>query len=170
MAEMLSSVSTDPVPGASDDDESPVAFGVDLRLTRTEDGGRRIPILFDVPYRYRPNWGLPSWRSGEQTGAPVLCASVAEAEPGLSVRVVIIPMFPSFWRDVQVGDELRMYEGLRLCGLGAVLWAEPTRMPLPEQDEARFCSSVHEGAGGSRGAARSDSDQTPKRQIRGLAD
>ena len=122
-------------------DERWLAIGLDLRLLTTGEGGRRTPVRLDIPFQYRPNWGLVGMPDREQVGAPVFCASSVEVTPGSSARAVIIPLFEGSlpqWRSVRVGDELRMYEGSRICGLGAVQWVEPARLPLPPDDDARF--------------------------------
>ncbi len=125
--------------------ESTYAYGVLLRLTTTAQGGRQTPLLGgagrDARFQYRPNWGLPQMSAPEQTGAPVLAFSKANIHPGDEVRVVIVPPYPqmvSEWKQVAIGDVLPMYEGLRICGYGRVLWRRDTQLPVPEQDEERF--------------------------------
>jgi hypothetical protein len=122
-------------------DEPWLAVGVDLRLIPTAEGGRRTPVLLDEPLRYRPNWGLAGMTGLDQVGGPVLCSSAAQVAPGESARVVIIPLAEQslpLWRQVHDGDELRMFEGPRVCGLARVQWTEKTRRPVPEADHARY--------------------------------
>jgi hypothetical protein len=105
-------------------------------------------VLLTEPLRYRPNWGLPSMTGMEQAGAPVLCSSASQIAPGGQARVVIIPLSDHalpLWRQVRVGDELRMFEGTRICGHATVLWATPTRRPLPAGDRARLRDWVSSG-------------------------
>ena len=70
-----------------------VAFGIDLRLTTTAEGGRRTPLLGgwdrDQRFNYRPNWGLPTMTLPEQTGAPVFAFSRRNIAPGETCRAVI---------------------------------------------------------------------------------
>lgn len=121
------------------------AFGVLLRLTSSDAGGRQTSLPGgdgpEVRFRYRPNWGLPGMTPPDQTGAPVLAFSRSDVAPGDEVRVVIVPPFPEMvplWAEVQPGTELPMYEGVRVCGVGRVLWRTTTEWPLPEADEERF--------------------------------
>ncbi|WP_024288941.1 hypothetical protein [Cellulomonas sp. KRMCY2] len=125
--------------------ESTFAFGVLLRLTKTEQGGRRTPLLGgarrDAKVQYRPNWGLPQMAAPDQTGAPVLAFSKEDIHPGDEVRVVIVPPLPqtvSEWSHVAIGDVLPMYEGPRVCGHGRVLLRRDTYLPVPDQDDERF--------------------------------
>lgn len=127
------------------------AFGIDLHLTSTEDGGRLTPLLGGVraEYRlnYRPNWGLPGMTPPEQTGAPVLGFSRENIAPGESVKAVIVAMFSEevpLWTSVTEGTELPMYEGSRVCGRGRVLWRAATEWPLPEGDSAHFVNWLSE--------------------------
>ncbi|MBX9246400.1 hypothetical protein ICW40_16520 [Actinotalea ferrariae] len=125
--------------------ERTYAFGVLLRLTTTAGGGRQTPILRGsdrgARWAYRPNWGLPQMTAPEQTGAPVLAFSKDKVFPGDEVRAVIVPPFPQMvaaWSCVAIGDELPMYEGLRTCGHGRVLWRRDTVLPIPDHDRERF--------------------------------
>jgi hypothetical protein len=127
------------LPGAAGDPW--LALGLELRLVTTADGGRQTPVLLAEPLRYRPNWGLPGMTGAEQAGAPVLCSSASQIAPGGQALVVIIPLSDHAlprWRQVRDGDELRMFEGARICGHATVLWAAPTRRPLPAGDRKRF--------------------------------
>jgi hypothetical protein len=78
----------------------------------------------------------------EQTGAPVLAFSRPEVLPGERALAVIMPVFPAItprWRrEVVPGVILPMYEGSRVCGHGRVIWVGETRLPLADEDEARF--------------------------------
>ena len=119
-----------------------VALGISLYVVRTAEGGRNTPLLggFAVKdrFRYRPNWGLPGWADGGQTGAPVLGFSRQDIQLGETVRAVIVPVFfegvPA-WRGVAPGDELRMYEGPRVCGRGTVVWVKPSTWPMQEEED-----------------------------------
>jgi hypothetical protein len=79
------------VPADDNPSEHWLAIGLDLTLVPTAQGGRRTPVLFAEPLRYRPNWGLPGMTGTDQTGAPVLCSSASPLAPGDSARAVIIP-------------------------------------------------------------------------------
>ena len=121
------------------------AFGLLLRLTSTEAGGRNTALLGgsgrQVRFRYRPNWGLPGMTASEQCGAPVLGFSRENIEPGGGVRAVILPLNPStlpLWAAVEPGMRLALYEGLRICGIGQVLWRRGCVSPLALDDETRF--------------------------------
>ena len=87
----------------------------------------------------------------DQTGAPVLAFSRSDVAPGEEVSVVIVPPFPEMvplWAEVEPGTELPMYEGVRVCGVGRVLWRSPTELPLPEADEQRFLAWLTAPHGG----------------------
>lgn len=121
------------------------ALGIDLLLLR--DGGRQSPLLggnaVENRFTYRPNWGLPGWPSGEQTAAPVLGFSRENIRPGESTLAVIVPLFLEHvpgWSDVRPGDELRMYEGPRVCGMGTVLWIDQAIWPVPADDQERLAA------------------------------
>jgi hypothetical protein len=124
---------------------STLAIGIDLHLVPTAEGGRRTALLGGCDpgsrFTYRPNWGLPGWVDGEQTGAPVLGFSRSDIQPGDHARAVIVPIFPTevpAWHDIAVSDVLGMYEGSRICGRGTVLWVKPTTWRMPEDEEVRL--------------------------------
>ncbi len=128
-----------------------VALGIKLDLVSTADGGRTNPLSGGWEpgkgFWYRPNWGLPGWPYGDQTAAPVLGFSKTNVQPGEHCRAVIVALFPvevPAWRDVAVGDELRMYEGSRICGRGAVAWTEPVTWRLVDEDENRLAAWLSE--------------------------
>ena len=117
-----------------------LAFGIMSRLKLTAEGGRRTPIP-RTRYTYRPDWGLPGMEGTEQVGAPVLWMGKEALVPGATARAVIVPLAPgslNLWRLVKVGEELRMFEGARVCGTARVDWSEATERPLPPDDESRF--------------------------------
>jgi hypothetical protein len=125
-----------------------LAIGLDLQLSTTSEGGRQTPVLFKEPLRYRPNWGLPAMTGQDQAGAPVLCSSASQVAPGAAARIVVIPLASHslpLWRQVHDGDELRMFEGPRICGHATVLWTASTQRPLPAADQARFQAWVTSG-------------------------
>ncbi|MEW1823813.1 hypothetical protein AB0323_23915 [Arthrobacter sp. NPDC080031] len=124
---------------------STLAIGIDLHFVSTADGGRSRVLLGgnapDHRFEYRPNWGLPGWADGEQSGGPVLGFSHTNISPGEDVRAILVPVFienTSEWRDVRVGDKLRMYEGARICGRAIIRWIEPTTWPMGNEDQGRF--------------------------------
>ncbi len=123
-----------------------IAFGIDLHLTPTAEGGRSTPLLNDADrtWVYRPNWGLPSMIPPDQSGAPVLAFSRDRVGPGESAHAVIVTLFPAMvdqWNlEVEPGVVLPMYEGARVCGHGTVLWREHVTLPLNEADEHRYLS------------------------------
>ena len=134
------------------DDDPWLALGIELRLRTTPEGGRSRPIGIDPEYprlQYRPNWGLPGMTGAEQVGAPVLCFGHYPVRPGDRTRAVIIPLVDlslEHWRTVAVADELRMFEGPRVCGLATVEWIAPSTRPVPAEDARRFCAWVRGGA------------------------
>lgn len=116
------------------------ALGVTLALRSTSEGGRRKPII-RKRYAYRPNWGLPGMEGTDQVGAPLLWMGKEALVPGATARAVIIPLVGNslrLWRLVESGDELRMFEGAKVCGTAQVEWSEQTEWPLPPEDEERF--------------------------------
>ena len=129
------------------------AFGLRLRLTTTQQGGRVTPLHL-VPegtdtYLYRSNWGLPRMTPPDQTGAPFVACSHELVRPGDEVLVVIAPVYAEVlaaWEVVAVDDLLLMYEGSRVCGHGRVLWRRMTRLPVPAEDVALFRTRVKEAS------------------------
>lgn len=127
------------------DPVSTVALGIDLHLVPTTEGGRRTPLVGGCAppdrFTYRPNWGLPRWPDGDQTAAPVLGFSRVGIQPGDDVRAVIVPLFAvevPGWHSVVVGDELRMYEGARVCGRAVVARVERATWPMPNDQQDRL--------------------------------
>jgi hypothetical protein len=124
---------------------APPALGFSLHLLPPDKGGRQIVLDGTQRFGYRPNWGLPGMVAPEQTGAPVLCFSQDQIAPGQRIRVVIVPPFPELWpawNTVDVGAVLPLYEGARVCAVGAVLWTSPITQPLSPSDEDRFVAWV----------------------------
>lgn len=124
---------------------STLAIGVNLHLVPTAEGGRQTPLLGGCApenrFRYRPNWGLPGWADGEQTAGLVFGFSRVNIQPGEDARAVLVALFPEqvpAWRDVQPGDQLRMYEGSRTCGRGVVCWVEPATWAMPDEEQQHF--------------------------------
>jgi hypothetical protein len=126
------------------DSYSAIAFGIDLHLTPTAEGGRSTPLLNlpDRRWTYRPNWGLPSMIPPDQSGAPVLAFSRDQVLPGESVHAVIATVFPEMvdqWNlEVEPGVVLPMYEGARVCGHGTVIWRTNITLPMDESEERPF--------------------------------
>jgi hypothetical protein len=135
-----------------------IAFGIELQLTPTAEGGRSEPLLnlADLRWTYRPNWGLPSMIPPEQSGAPVLAFSRDRVLPGESVHAVIVTLFPAMveqWNlEVEPGVVLPMYEGARVCGHGTVIWRRGITLPLAEHEEQRFLSWLDDPAAALGGA------------------
>jgi hypothetical protein len=123
-----------------------IAFGIELCLTPTTEGGRSTPLLNlpDRRWTYRPNWGLPGMIPPNQSGAPVLAFSRDRVLPGESVHAVIATLVPEMmdhWNlEVEPGVVLPMYEGLRVCGHGTVIWRTNITLPLDEREEQRLLS------------------------------
>jgi hypothetical protein len=122
-----------------------LAFGLTLRLFTTEEGGRSRPIGHPdseyVKFQYMPNWALPGMKGKEQIGAGVLWLGTYPVEPGETVRAVVVPLTSKSiprWRVVAPGDELRLFEGKKVCGLATVEWVRSTGRPVPESDQDRF--------------------------------
>lgn len=122
-----------------------LAFGVDLHLVATEEGGRATPLLGgtadEYQFNYRPNWGLPGWANGEQTAGPVFGFSQTDIHPGEDTSAILVALFPEHvpaWHDVQVGDTLRMYEGSRICGHAEVRWIEPATWPSTDREKLAY--------------------------------
>jgi hypothetical protein len=122
-----------------------LAFGISLRFLTPDEGGRLKPLGVPdtdyVRYQYRPNWGLPEMTGTDQVGAPVLCLEHFPVNLGETVRAVIVPFAPGslrLWRSIRPGDRLRMFEGPRVCGQGAVEWVRATARPVPDETADRF--------------------------------
>jgi len=127
------------------DPVSTLAIGLNLHMVPAAEGGRQSPILNgEGPgsrFGYKPNWGLPGWDDGQQTAAPVLGFSRPSVYPGDDVRAIIVPLFIANvpeWRDVQLGQVLRMYEGSRICGLGTMMSIQSVIWPMPLGDQERI--------------------------------
>lgn len=122
-----------------------LAIGIDLHFVSAADGGRISLLgggnLSENRFRYRPNWGLPDRADGEQSAGPILGFSRTDVSPGEDVRAILVPLFVEkvpAWRNVHVGDGLRMYEGWQICGRAIVQWIEPTTWPMGNKDQERF--------------------------------
>ena len=122
-----------------------LAFGLDLHLRATAEGGRHTALLGGHAegsrFNYRPNWGLPGMTPPEQTGGPVFGFSRENIAPGDRCRAVIVAIFFAevpLWSEVRPGADLPMYEGSKVCGVGHVVWRVETRTPLPATDADRF--------------------------------
>ena len=95
-------------------------FTVDLELVATRDGGRQGKI--NVGYR-------SSWDTGDRLDdgavhvhdAPIIGLQDDPLSPGARTIAQIRPVSPEYWRDVGVGDQLRMLEGRTLVGNARVL-------------------------------------------------
>lgn len=128
-----------------------LALGLDLQLVPTADGGRRTPLLggSDEQHRfqYRPNWGLPGWPDGDQTAGRVLGFACSDIAPGDTVRAIIVAVFLEnvlAWTSVRPGDELRMYEGSRICGRAVVRWIRPATWFMPVDEQEELVTWLHE--------------------------
>jgi hypothetical protein len=126
-------------------DDEWLALGITLRLLTSEKGGRTKPLGPPgggyVKFQYRPNWGLPGVIGAEQVGALVLWLGRSPVALGDTTRAVIVPSLPGLlpvWRDARPGDELRMFEGPRVCGRAVVEWVKRTQRPIPDEDQDRF--------------------------------
>jgi hypothetical protein len=124
-------------------------LGIRLTLTATAEGGRGTPLHggSDPSARlgYRPNWGLPGWRDGRQTAAPVLGFTSVDIRPGDSTSAVIVAWFadevPEWWY-VEPGEVLRMYEGRRVCGTATVLWTDHTQSISDISEQERLLERI----------------------------
>ena len=123
-----------------------LALGLTLRLTPTAEGGRHKSVWGHDPYKpysYRPNWGLPGMTGIEQAGAMVLSLGSVPFAPGDTTKAVIVPFASGslfLWQQVKPGDDLRMFEGARICGTAVVEWVAPIERPLAQEDATRFTS------------------------------
>lgn len=135
--------------------EAWIALGITLRLLTTAEGGRTkdvgVPGSVYERFRYRPNWGLPGMSGTDQVGAFVLWLSPFPLGRGHTAGAAIVPLDPGslpLWKQVHVGDELRMFEGPRVCGRATVDKVWVTAVPLPEADSGRFIEWVDASDGG----------------------
>jgi hypothetical protein len=115
-----------------------------LRLLPTEQGGRRTAILSG----YRPQWDL-GYRTDEgeiaYCDAQVRLEDVASLAPGDEGTVRLHPFFPEYWRDVEPGVVLALYEGNRRLGEARVLEvARPES--VASRDEAAQLWAEHQEA------------------------
>jgi hypothetical protein len=129
-----------------------LVIGITLRFLTTEEGGRSMPLGMPsgeyTKFQYRPNWGLPGMVGTDQVGAPVLWFGHFPVALGDTVRAVILPFAPGslrLFRAVRPGDELRMFEGSRVCGRGTVEWVRGTHRPVQDSDQDRFVGWVEGG-------------------------
>ncbi len=133
-------------------DDDWLALGLTLRLLTTEEGGRTKPLGPSdgeyVKFQYRPNWGLPGMVGIDQVGAFVLWFGGFPVALGNTTRAVIVPFAPGslpLWREVRPGDELRMFEGARVCGRAVVEWARRTQRPVPVDDQGQYIAWAEGG-------------------------
>jgi hypothetical protein len=80
--------------------------------------------------------------------AVVLCFEKSDIQPGDQTRAVTIPgtseIVMTLWRAVNVGDELVLYAGARVCGHGRVLWIFEATLPVSAATE----KSLHDWCAG----------------------
>lgn len=136
-----------------------LAFGLDLHLAATADGGRRGAIAPGTEYRaatYRPDWRLPGMKLPGLVGGPVLALGRTNVEPGEPVRAVIAPLAPwslHIWAELGPGDRIEMHEGHRICGQAKVVWRGVTEQPVPAADIEGFdawCKSAEPPSNAAR--------------------
>lgn len=98
-------------------------FLVRLRVTPTEEGGRRGPVFSG----YRPDWDVGNLHDGEPTinGAKVSFEQPSLLEPGAEGTVCLHPLAPELWKHVVPGQCITMREGVRVVGEGVVLQVVP---------------------------------------------
>jgi hypothetical protein len=128
-------------PDGQEVDDLWLVFGISLALVRTEDGGRHKPIVGT----YSPDWSIPGMSEGWLVGGPVLCLGKPLLVPGETTRAVITPSSPDglrLWETVTVGDDLQMFEGARLCGIGAVEWMRSIGRTISASEMERFVAWV----------------------------
>lgn len=105
-------------------------FRAHLRLTSTEDGGRRRGIFSG--YRSSWHWGEHDSRGLEiHHDAPLVIDGQSHLEPGGDATVRLYPTHPAYWNDVAPGHEMEMREGGRVVGRATVLERLP---PNPDQN------------------------------------
>jgi hypothetical protein len=79
-----------------------------LTLRPTADGGRRTGIRAG----YRAHWWVyhPNGECTHHDG-PLDLLDRERLEPGETASIRILPIAPEFWRDLEVGSRLEMWEG-----------------------------------------------------------
>lgn len=98
-------------------------FIVRLRVTRTDEGGRRFPVFSG----YRPNWDIGNLHEGQPTfnDAMLSVEQAPHLEPGAEGTVRVHPLSPELWAHVVTGQHIKMQEGSRVVGEGVVLEVVP---------------------------------------------
>lgn len=96
----------------------PVLYA-DLRLLRTEDGGRRGPIVSG----YRCGCLIGNLHHGQpmQNDAMFELLDAAQVAPGGAARARVTPFFPEFWTRLRPGDAFSLCEGKRVVGAATVV-------------------------------------------------
>jgi hypothetical protein len=85
---------------------------VQLRLMRTDEGGRKFPISTG----YRATWDNGDRLADGAThfhDAPIVALSVNPLPLGGEAEAEIQPLAPDLWPDLAPGAELHAYEGPR---------------------------------------------------------
>lgn len=145
-AAMIQAMSARDLRAATAKEKACVALGIILTLIPTAEGGRKQSIVPGPELEYRPNWGLPGMVGTEQIGAPVYRVGKNPLAPGESARAVIVsflsPVARELWQAVNVGDELRMFEGGNIRRKALVEWTRETKRPVPPEDDAEFATWV----------------------------
>jgi translation elongation factor EF-Tu-like GTPase len=87
-----------------------------FRLLTTDEGGRAHPLIGE----YRANWSIGMPDPQNVGGAPMATDAGERVEPGETVGVRLFPIWPGFWANVDVGNELFAFEGTKLVGKAVV--------------------------------------------------
>lgn len=101
-------------------------FRACLRLTPTDEGGRKRPIYSG--YRSCWFWGERTENGGEMGhDAPITMEGELRLDLGDEAVVRLLPLFPEYWHNITTGSRLEMREGARVVGVATVLdWVPAT--------------------------------------------
>lgn len=90
-----------------------------LRLSTTEEGGRKSPIASG----YRSHWTFPPDVHNQGHDAPLTLEAGPSVwlHPGEEATVRLHPLAPDLWPGLEPGLRLTMREGARVVGLAEVI-------------------------------------------------
>jgi hypothetical protein len=113
-----------------------------LRLTRTEDGGRKGPVYSG----YRSTW---AWGGLTEDGLEIHHDASLTLESGVRLglgeerTVRLYPIAPEFWAGLALGQRIEMREGHRVVGRGRAHRARRSeRVNAPLSDANRTARSI----------------------------
>jgi len=98
-----------------------------FRLLTPDEGGRAQPLVGE----YRANWSIATPDPQNVGGAPMATDTGGGVGLGETAAVRLFPIWPEFWKDAEVGNELFAFEGPKLVGKAVVTEIVPPETTDP---------------------------------------